>query len=153
MKRAGQFGLTLIETLVSIAVMTILLATAYATIEESMKLHKGFFQDAARITQRCDFAEQVTTDFRFHRAVREASARRWTVTRADGATVEYSLPGDKAIRELNSGETTLRKSYDVGRVTVSFLVKGAQWSDAPPRGKEPLALRLQFSDSELIVAR
>lgn len=129
-------GLTLIETLVALAVMGVIMTAGYVTIQESLKLHRANSQEANRLLARCHLAEQLTADFRLHRDARHAD-NGWEITRADGSTVRYARQKDSLARS-EWGAASGTKTYDVGAVEVSL--SGA-------------SLRLKFSDTELVIAR
>lgn len=146
-------GLTLLETLVSIAVMLVLMGTAYATIQHSLKLHEASLRESVRMSQRCDFAERLTADFRAHKQLRANAADGWTITRADGTTVAYRLQQRSVLRAVVDSPEPSERSFDTGRLSVFFRDINAAWSTEPSNPVSIAAMRVRFTDSELVIAR
>lgn len=134
-------GLTLIEMLVAIAVMVVVLAAAYASVREGLKLHKELTAQAVWIMDRCALAEQVSADFRSNQGARGLGAGKWSVTRADGAEAVYEQENGRLVRALVS-QPQQKKVYSVGKVDFTF-----------PGAEPGKLLRLKFPDTELILAR
>lgn len=145
-------GLTLIETLFAIAGMAILLATTYATVRQSLDLHKKMLKESARIAFRCELAEQLTADLHANRAVKGAQPDGWSVTRADGTIVAYFREKELLVR-VEQSVPPKRKVFEVGRWEVSYRGSEPGWSDSLSESKPVNGVRLKFSNSELIVAR
>lgn len=141
MKHGRQQGLTLIEMLVAISVMTVVLAAAYASVREGLKLQKDLNAQATWLVDRCAFAEQLTSDFRANRGVQTLDATRWSVARADGIEAVYEQTDDCIVRTV-AGPSNSRKIYSVGKAVATFPVLEP--------GK---LLRLKFVDTELILSR
>jgi prepilin-type N-terminal cleavage/methylation domain-containing protein len=141
MKPRRQQGLTLIEMLVAIAVMGVVMAAAYATVRDAMKLHQDLQAQATWIVDRCALAEQLTSDFRANRGAQQLGNGNWSLTRADGTEAVYEREKDLVVRVLASNSRG-RKVYSVGKVEAFF-----------PSSEAGKLLRLQFSNTELIFAR
>jgi prepilin-type N-terminal cleavage/methylation domain-containing protein len=135
MKRNRQQALTLIETLVSLAVMSMLMTAGYMTIHESLKLHQSNADDSNRLLARCHLAERLSADLLLHQQVVTLAPDRWGITRADGEDVIYRQEHGRVLREDQAGSRT---TFEVGRVEVAVAAA---------------TVRLRFPDVELVFAR
>ena len=141
MKRSKRQGLTLIEMLVAIAVMGVVMAAAYESVRDAMKLHRDLHAQAIWIVDRCALAEQLTSDFRANRGARQLGDGKWSLKRADGTEAIYEQGNERIVRVL-ANNSQGRKVYVVGKVEASF-----------PGSETGRRLRLKFPDAELILTR
>jgi prepilin-type N-terminal cleavage/methylation domain-containing protein len=133
-------GLTLVEMLVAIAVMSVVMSAAYVTIHQSMKLHQSAMTDSNRVLARCSLAEALAADFRRSQQAQMIEPGKCAVIRADGAEVVYTVQAKAVLRSEHALSQSAR-TYEVGRAHL--------WL-----GDEPGAsLRMKFSDQELVIAR
>ncbi len=140
-RSGGDRGLTLIEMLVAIAVMAVVMGAAYATVQDSLKLHRTLFRDTDRIVARCRLAERLTADLRGNRGVQAPETGRWQLTRADGARLVYTWEKDRLVRD-DSANARGKQVFEVGPGKISFS------GDSPAS-----QARVKFADGELIIGR
>ena len=152
MKKRRQQGLTLVETLVTIAVMTVVLSAAYETVQQSLKLQRLIFAGSTRIAARCALAEQLSSDFRLHRKLQHSGADSWSLTLSDGSVVDYTRSNDRLVRAV-AGNPQAKKAFQIGQSEVSFRGKNPGWLSSAADLEQTTAVRLKFADSELVVAR
>jgi len=135
MSRRHEQALTLVETLVALAVMSLVMTAAYATIQQSLKLHRANSKESSRLLARCELAEQLSADFHGHRRAVSLAPDRWRITRQDNEEVSYLRDGETIVRQAPDGA---RKSFAVGKTDMSLAGD---------------ALRLRFADTELVLSR
>jgi hypothetical protein len=137
MNRPGQDGMSLVEALIAMGVMSLFFATAYGSIHRSLALHRLMSRESVSVVDRCGLAERLTADVRGCRDLRSGGPDHFTVTTSDGALVQYAASSDGLVR---TDSKTPGRKFKVGAVHVSL-------------GEPAVAVRLRFPDAELVVAQ
>lgn len=137
MNRPRQQGMSLVEALIAMGVMSLFFATAYGSIHKSLALHRLLARESVSVVDRCALAERLTSDVRGCRDLRSGDPGHITLTTRDGAVVQYSAGPDHLIRTASKG--TGRK-FSVGSVQLSL-------------DESAVSVRLRFADAELVVAK
>lgn len=132
MNRHGQQAISFVEMLVALGVMQLLIVMTYATVHASLRLH----QRTLRGADRCALAEQLTADFRHYQQLAVTAPGQFTLTRRDGRLAQY-LVASNAVERVGAS----RRKFRVAGVEVAF------------RGDPAEAMRVEFTDSELIIRR
>jgi prepilin-type N-terminal cleavage/methylation domain-containing protein len=130
MKRRA--GMTLIEVLVSLAVMGVLFAASYAFVHDSYRLQDQLLGESTQLIDRCSLADRLAVDLRSNRGVQRPGTGQWTVSLGDGTEVSYQEVGPRVIRECQQS----RRVFHVGTTDVVAVDGG---------------LRLRFADTELFL--
>ena len=152
MKRVRQAGLTLVETLLSVAVMGIILSAGYSTIQESLKLHRLLLTESAFAVDRCVLAERLASDIHQCRRFQPSPTSSLEITRSNDSVVRYVIQPN-SVFQIELGQPPFTNLYAVGPVEVSFRADRTGWEKSLLHGVPAKALRLKFSNSEVIVAR
>jgi hypothetical protein len=137
MNRLRQEGMSLVEALIAMGVMSLFFATAYGSIHRSLALHRLMSRESVSVVDRCALAERLTADVRGCRDLRSGDTDQFTLTTSDGAVVQYAASPKGLVRTDSKAPG---RKFDVGAVHVSL-------------GEPAVAVRLKFADAELVVAK
>lgn len=130
MKRAA--GMSLIEVLVSLGMMSVLFVASYAIVQDSYRLQKQLVRGSTEMIDRCQLADRLRADLHLNRGILSPVTGEWRVTLVDGTVAAYRVDGGRVIRD----RLLATQVFQVGTAAVAI---------------ENAGVRLRFAETELLV--
>lgn len=152
-RRCHLAGLTLIETMLAMGMMSALFVVAIFTVNKSVTLEKQLSSRADRVIDQCRLAERWRADG-------EAAVRFVAVT--PRAIVIHDDAGERARYECVNGLVIRTDLSDANAATVKYRVGPAAflaWDDTgrawvePTENAEPVGLKVMLADAHIAVTR
>ncbi|ADL08086.1 hypothetical protein Toce_1331 [Thermosediminibacter oceani DSM 16646] len=118
-------GLTLIELVLSIALLSVLLAAAFGLCNSGIKVYKRCLEELSNMQNARYAVNKLSTSIRQAREVRLISDNKIEIRASDGSKVYYYLEYGILYREKNGGKNPVAelKSLEFSRSIGSDFIK------------------------------
>jgi type II secretory pathway pseudopilin PulG len=133
MKTSRVTGMTLIETLVAMGVMTVFMSVAMTTTLRGLKLQKQLESQADMVVETCRLAERVRLDCREAVRIEASGAGKFEVMGRDGLLARYTVE-ENLVRRASPG------SVDAGGTDATYrvIVRSVDFWDETGRSWRPV---------------